>query len=146
MNKKGDTVAYEVIIFVVLNVAFFAVMLIFIWRAGSGSAIFEQAYSKEIAMMISSAKPGMSYFFDMRQPIQIIKSEKWMSPALDDAKILQKIITIKPEENLVTATFITNGGHSFRYFTNYDVQVIPMGDNGLEIRVGKAASAVEAKK
>jgi hypothetical protein len=144
MNKRGDTVIYETVIFVVLNVAFFAVMLLFIWRAASDSVVYEQAYSKEVALMISNAKPGLTYFFDMRVPIAMVKDNKWMKSSLSDKEILNKLITIKSEDNLVIATFTTNGGHSFRYFTDYDVKVTPTGDSGLSIDVTRKAITTTA--
>ena len=57
-NKRGMDVLHGAIIFVVLNIIFFAVMFFFVARAGSEATIMEQKYAKRIALLIDQAKPG----------------------------------------------------------------------------------------
>ena len=60
MNKKGEELLYKEIIFLILFLIFFGIVYAFILRAVSNASLYEQAYSKEIALFIDKAKPGMS--------------------------------------------------------------------------------------
>jgi len=58
MNKRGE-ILVENLIFIILNLAFVVIMVLFLLKQGSGATIMENTYSKQIALMIDVAKPGM---------------------------------------------------------------------------------------
>ena len=39
MDKKGDTIALETVIFIVLNLAFFAILLVFVLQSSEGVTV-----------------------------------------------------------------------------------------------------------
>ena len=98
----------ETIIFFVLNILFFAVMLYFTYSAGSSSAIYEEIYSKQIALMIDRAEPGMIMKLDISDLIKNAKDR-------DEASL------VKINSNRVSVTLRASGGYGYKYFSDYKV-------------------------
>ena len=57
MNKRAE-ILHEHIIFLVLNVVFFSVMVLFIYLQASSVHLLEEETAKGIALLIDVAKPG----------------------------------------------------------------------------------------
>ena len=57
MQKRGQ-ILVENVIFIILNVIFLTILILFLIKQGSGAVLLEDSYSKEIALMVDSAKPG----------------------------------------------------------------------------------------
>ena len=66
-GKKGMDVLHGAIIFVVLNLIFFAIMSYTVARASSGATLVEQKYAKRIALIIDQAKPGTNLSLDLEE-------------------------------------------------------------------------------
>ena len=111
-NKKAGTdVIFPPFMFIVLNLIFFAILLAFIYRSSQGGLIYEQAYAKEIAMLIDEAKPGMDISFKMDKGIELAEKNN---------KDKNKIVRI--DKNRVIVDLSGKGGYSFKYFSDYDVK------------------------
>ena len=55
MGKKRGEIVLENIIFIILNLAFLTILVLFIISQGNGSVILEQSYAKQIALLIDAA-------------------------------------------------------------------------------------------
>lgn len=66
MKKKG-TILVENIVFIILNMLFLSILILFLFKQGSGTLVLEQVYSKEIAMFMDSSISGMEIKFDMEK-------------------------------------------------------------------------------
>ena len=64
MKKRGQILA-ENVIFIVLNLIFLAILVLFIYSKSGSEAILEEKYAKQIALIIDSAKPGMNISLNM---------------------------------------------------------------------------------
>lgn len=65
MNHHGQSdITGENVIFVVVNLIFFIMLMLFIFRAGTGAYFFEQYYAKQIATLVDDAKPGTNIALD----------------------------------------------------------------------------------
>lgn len=106
-NKRG--LLYPEIIFIVLNLVFFAVMLIFIWNSTGGKSLVEERYAKQLALMIDEAKPVMSIAVDMQDALQIASKNK-----IDK----ESIVKINTEEKKVTVKLSAGRGYSYGFFSN----------------------------
>jgi len=104
MNRKGDLENQAV--FIILNVVFFAAMLIFVAWAGKGISIKEQAYSKQIALLIDSAKPGTSLTMNITELFNIAEKEKYKG----------EIIKIDPQTKEVIVRLTAGKGYSYKHF------------------------------
>lgn len=110
-NKKASSnVVFPTIIFIILNLAFFTMLLIFVSRAGSGSLVYEQAYAKQIALLVDEARPDMEIFLNMTQGIEIAEQNN---------KNKNEIVRIEFGE--VKVDLVGKGGYSFRHFSNYKI-------------------------
>lgn len=63
--------ALEEIIFIILNLVFFIVLLIFITYNVNSKGVYQQAYAKQITLMIDEAKPGTTIFLDITDALKI---------------------------------------------------------------------------
>jgi len=132
LNKRGETLIFETVIFIVLNTLFFVIMLVFVSRASTGAAVYEQVYAKEIALMIDDAKPTMSIYIDMGDAVKL--TEKIGGLNLID------IVRIDESGQRVVVSLTKGGGYSFQYFSGYNVTVEPAEENFLKINVGEKVS------
>ena len=73
-GKKGELLISN-IIFIVLNLVFLAILIVFIVKQGSGAIVLEQSYAKQIALLIDSAKPITEVRMDMKEGIEKAKNE-----------------------------------------------------------------------
>ena len=108
-NKKGMDVLHGAIIFVVLNIIFFAVMFFFVARAGSEATIVEQRYAKRIALIIDQAKPGTNISLDLQEVY-----------FLADKNDVDRLNTIKidNENNEVIVQVDVGKGYKYNFFSD----------------------------
>ena len=112
-NRKGENLLTENIIFIILNLIFFTILILFIFNQANSAALKEEEMAKQAALLIDSAKPGM---------ILRMNVEDALSKA-SDAKYSQKILFASG--NAVTAKLRSNGGYSYSFFNNVDVSIFP---------------------
>jgi len=105
-RDKKATLLAENIIFIVLNLLFLTILILFIHNQVSNTAMIEETYAKQIALIVDAAQPGMKIYLDMEQ-------------AFDNAEgdFPQVIIT----NNLVTVKLESGKGHTYSFFNNVKV-------------------------
>lgn len=94
MNKKAeaDEVLMQQIIFIVLNVFFFAALLIFVLMAGSEPAVVQEIYAKKIALTIDSMNPGMEVNISADKFYDAIKKPNVENPVvLNENSVIVKL-------------------------------------------------------
>jgi len=120
-NKRGDSLIYETVIFIVLNIIFFTIMFLFVGRATSGAGFLEQTYAKQIALTIDQARPGMTIIFSMQDAVNLVKKLDKSKEGWTNNKILAEAVKINQQENKVIVKIGSRGGYSFRYFSGYEI-------------------------
>ena len=120
MNKKGELLV-ENIIFLVLNILFLMILVLFLIKQGSGAVLLEDAYSKNVALLIDSAKPLMSIHLKLQDLKDV--SDKNGIPFSDILKIEGNYVTIKLSEK---------GGTKYHFFNNINVTSYPSKNDGEE--------------
>ena len=73
-SKQGRLLVGN-IIFIVLNLIYLVILVVFLLRYSSDLSLLESSYAKEIALVIDSAKPGMSIFLSMEDAFEGAKDE-----------------------------------------------------------------------
>jgi len=107
--KKGNILT-ENLVFIILNVIFLIILLLFLFKQGEGAIILEESYAKQIALLIDGAKPGMIIQMNMEKGITL--AEKNGLNAEDIVFISGNIITVKLSKK---------GGYSYSFFNDIDV-------------------------
>jgi hypothetical protein len=113
-NKKGDLLIGN-IIFIVLNLIFLSILMLFLLRQGSGAIVLEQSYAKQIALLIDSSKPVMEIQLNMDKAAKL--AEKNNIPFKDVVKIRDNLVIVKLSEK---------GGYSYSFFNDVDVTAYPL--------------------
>ena len=121
MKNKGstNTILLETIAFVIFNLAFFFILLIFVYNSGSQTFVYEQSYAKQIALLIDNAKTDMVIMVNIAEINKI---------ALEKNKPLDKIFYLDKGNNQVSVSLNPSGGYSYYYFSNYNVDFKLNGD------------------
>src|SRR3989344_1779803 len=113
-RKRAASPVIENVIFIVLNIMFFAMMIFFVVRAGSGASVLEQAYAKQAALIIDNAKPGMSIFIEMEDALKVAKKNGVKT---------ENIARIDAKENKIMIKLSQRGAFSYQFFNDADVSV-----------------------
>ena len=112
--KKRGTILVENIIFIVLNILFLTILVIFLFTRMGSAAVLEEKYAKQIALIIDSAKPGMTIHLNMEDAIEKADKEGW-----DTANIVTR------NQNILTVKLREKGGYSYSFFNDVEVNVNP---------------------
>lgn len=112
-NKNGELLV-ENVVFIILNLVFLTILILFLLRQGTGAAFMEEAYSKQIALLIDSAKPGM---------VMEINLEKGLGLAKKEGIDFKDVVTING--NYVLVKLAEKGGHKYHFFNDVSVQAYP---------------------
>ncbi len=110
ISKKGNILT-ENIIFIVLNLIFLTILMLFLFSKMGTGAVLEEKYSKQIALILNSAKPGMRIHINMEDAIDEAKKE------LGEDKI-GELVAING--NIVTVKLKEGKGYSYSFFNNVD--------------------------
>ncbi len=109
MNKRG-TILVENIVFLILNLLFLSILVLFLLRQGGGAIVLEEAYSKQIAMVIDSAKPVMIIQLDMEKARKLAESR-----GIDFSE------AVKIDGNVVRVKLTQKSGYSYSFFNDVEV-------------------------
>ena len=114
MKKRGQ-ILIENIIFIVLNLIFLTILILFISSKTGSESLLEEKYSKQIALMIDSSKPGMIIHLNMEDAIEKANDNNWAK---------NKIVSISG--NTVSVKLREKASYSYSFFN--DVNVIAKFD------------------
>jgi hypothetical protein len=109
-GKKGDLLAGD-IIFLVLNLVFLSILIIFVLSKTNDASILEEKYAKEIALIIDSAKPGMIIHLNMKDAIE---------KAAENNQNIANIVKIDNDNNIVMVKLKDKGSYSYSFFNEVD--------------------------
>ena len=112
----------ENVIFIILNLAFLTILALFLIKQGAAGSLLEDAYSKQIALIIDSAQPGMKAKINMQDAKEIVDKEGY-----DFSNI------ISVEKNFVTVKLSEKGGREYPFFNDIQMNSYPDGDTGIYI-------------
>tara|TARA_Y100000310_G_scaffold138173_1_gene137066 strand:- start:1854 stop:2336 length:483 start_codon:yes stop_codon:yes gene_type:complete len=115
-DKKGMEILHGAIIFIILNIVFFASLFIFVGVKSTGSGTYEQIYAKQIALLIDQAKPGTEIDIDISRLYTIADKNKYYPSGT------KGLVEIRPEKNEVNVKLTYQGeGYSFKHFNGADI-------------------------
>lgn len=118
MRKKGLEAISENLIFIVLNTIFFVIFFVFVARASTGAAFYEQLYAKQISLLIDSAKPGMNIEIDVSKLVKLAKKNKlenWQAFDCVQVNKEKQEITVKASQKQYTFLYFNSLKFNFYY-------------------------------
>jgi hypothetical protein len=119
MRKRRDkrgTILIENIVFIILNLLFLTILLLFIGKQGSGAVVLEQSYAKNIALLIDASRPVMEIKLNMEDAFKL--AEK-------NGVKREDIVKINLKDNTVTVKLSAKGEYSYSFFKEMDVTSYP---------------------
>ncbi|MBT4258009.1 hypothetical protein HOD88_02410 [archaeon] len=121
MGRRGE-ILVENLIFIMLNLIFLSILTLFLLKQGSGAIVLEESYAKQIALLIDSAKPGALIKLNMEKGIELARENN-----------VEQMMRI--DNNLVTIKLSKNGGYSYSFFNEVDVDFYKDKAEGLYVFV-----------
>ena len=123
MKKRGKraSILVENVVFIVLNLVFLTILILFIARQGSGAILLEESYAKQIALIMDSAKPGMDIFIDFEKGIEKIKDSFGDEYYTNSSKFQSTIIVFN--DNIVTVKLKEGKREGYSYSFFNDIQL-----------------------
>lgn len=110
-GKRGEDI-FPNIIFLVVNILFFSMLMLFVFKASTGAMVYEQAYAKQIALLIDYSKPETDIKIDFSKAINVAKENKK----------IQNLVKIDEANKEVIISLSGQGGYGMRYFSDYNVK------------------------
>lgn len=104
VNKRGQILT-ENLIFIILNLVFLSILILFIYSKMSGAALMEEQYSKQIALLIDYAKTPTMIKMDM---------EDVFKKAKDNGVPIENVVTIV--DNVVHINILGKKGYDYSFF------------------------------
>lgn len=113
MKNKKANILTENVIFIILNLVFFSVMILFIYLQSSSVHINEEEVAKQIALLIDTSKPKTEISINLKDFFDKAKKQ-----GIDKEKTIE-IDTIK---NLVTVRGSEDSFYEYGFF-NDEIEV-----------------------
>jgi hypothetical protein len=113
-NKRGDEMLLENVIFLILNLAFLTILILFLYRQGTGAIVLEQSYAKNIALLIDSGKPITEMKLNMQDAFDLAVENK-----------IAREDIVKIDGNIITVKLSSKGGYQYSFFNDVDATSYP---------------------
>jgi len=108
-NKKAE-ILHEQVIFIILNVVFFAILIAFIYLQGSAVNLVEEETAKQIALLVDASRPGTEIRINLADFFEKSEISKENSIVIDND--FNKIVVKGSEES----------SYDYSYFNDVDVE------------------------
>ena len=118
-NKKAD-ILHENIIFIILNVVFFSIMLIFIYLQGSSVHLDEEETAKQIVLLIDASRPETIIEINLKD--LFLESEK-------NGINRENVVEIDKDKSLVIVKASGDSFYEYGYFNDVYVLNSIKGDS-----------------
>ena len=120
ISKKGNILT-ENLVFIMLNLIFLIILILFLFSKIESTALLEEKYAKQIALIIDSADPGMIIEFKMDEAFD--KMDKGIN--FEDI--------VWTEDNKVHVKLSDKGDYVYSFFNDNEVSINPVVDEKMYI-------------
>lgn len=116
-EERGE-ILLQNIIFVILNLLFLVVLILFVTSRANSAHVLEEGCAKQIALLIDAANPPMLIKLNMEKARRV--AEKNDIPFSEVVRIRGNVVTVRLD---------SGEGYSYSFFNNVDVgNPYPDGD------------------
>jgi hypothetical protein len=123
-GKKGSVFLLSTTMFIVLNILFFVMLMVFVFKSSTGALIYEQTYAKQIALLVDASEPGMH--------MNIVIDELWGLAKENNYE--GDVVAINEFEHSIDVRVDYKGGYRQIYFSDHKLD-LGIKDNLLTIEV-----------
>ena len=109
LNKRGLSVVAGLVIFLVLNLIFLVAIFLAISRVEIGAPLYEEAYAKQIGLLLDGAKKGTIINVDLSELYQIGQKNN-----------LKPVVSLDCERNEVFVQVTRGKGYRYQFFTDLE--------------------------
>jgi len=106
-SKKSQNSITGTVMFIILNVAFFSIMFIFVGAVGTTGGFIEKEYARKIALSIDKFVPGTEVSMDISELYSYARDNNYAG----------SIVTVDYVNSRVIVKIKAGEGSSFYYFT-----------------------------
>jgi energy-coupling factor transporter transmembrane protein EcfT len=117
MKKRGESdILTGNIIFIMLNLAFFLVIFIFIMTSAKSVFFYEELYAKQVSLLIDSAKPETIINISMANFFEVFEKDI-------EKKIVKKddFFRLDSKGKKVTFSFTKGSSYTHNFFSDFEV-------------------------
>ena len=119
-SKKSQNLITGTVMFLILNIVFFAILFIFVGNAGTSSSYIEKQYARKIALAIEELELGTKISIDI---------SKLQAAAMKN-NYSGQIVSIDYANSIVTVKLSSSGdGASFHYFNKLEPDALLIYNN-----------------
>jgi hypothetical protein len=119
-NKKSSmNIVPEAVIFIILQILFFVGIAIFLSYFGTGSASIEKREARRLALSIDELRPGTEAVISLAD----------IYFAADKNLYKDKVVSVDPENGIITVKVIKGDGSSFKFFSKLPANSITLDAN-----------------
>jgi hypothetical protein len=119
MDKRGE-ILIENVVFIILNVVFLSIIILFLVKQSSSGAVLEETYAKRIALIVDSSRPEMKVKIDMEKGLNIAEKNN-----ID----FSEVVVRDNQKNLVFVKLTDKGGYGYSFFNEVELNVYPERDS-----------------
>lgn len=124
MKKRGE-ILIENVVFIILNLAFLVILVLFLIKQGAGTTLLQESYAKQIALLIDGAPPNSILKLNMEKGKKI--SDKNEIPFDQIVNIQGNIVSVKLSSDSSSSYSFFKDVRIDNYYTdgNYYIFSIP---------------------
>lgn len=105
LRDKNGQILTENLIFIILNLVFLSILILFIYSKMSGPALMEEQYSKQIALLIDASKTPTLIKLDMKEAFLKAKG---------NGVLVENVVTLT--NNVVNVNIAGKKGYDYSFF------------------------------
>lgn len=128
-NKRAQGFLTENVVFIIIAVAFIAILFAFLYRVSSTTISLEESNAKNIALMIDSARQGTTIEINIDSLIE------------KKSKSISDLDIISFNGNLVTVKLKPDSSYSYGFFNNATITKSINSESGANMLVLKIGGA-----
>ncbi|MEK6928146.1 MAG: hypothetical protein AABX11_06965 [Nanoarchaeota archaeon] len=110
-EKRGEMPTMETFIFIVLNIAFFVLMLFYISNNLSEDRLVEQRLAKQIGLILDNGEANTTFFVDISEGAKVAKDNEYTGD----------IFFLNKSSGEIKFQLSRKSGYLFNYFSDYNI-------------------------
>jgi len=127
-SKKGSSdILAPVVIFIILNLLFFALLGYFVFRQSSSASLYEEMYAKKIALLVDNSRCNTEIVFDILKLKEVAEKNN---------RDMLSVFDFDESNGEISVKLSSRGGYSYRSFSSCGLE-LELVENNLVLKIGE---------